>query len=257
MCVSLGAVIVVSLILSPSAGTAWAAPCPVSSTTTTTGNDSSVTVVIPEENATPEPSACLAASPPAGPGSSGGAGGSGGAQSGTGKKSGISPVTGPSASLPATTTAPQNRTGTSDGSVQGAARLTLDRDSVAPRQWIRATGGGYTPGERVHFVLFPHAVDVGTFSADTSGHITARFRISADTRLGAHTVEATGVSSIFVRNAPITVVSAGFAGDLPYRWWIGIVVGAVLLGLLTLVLYFRRSIAGWFAPSTSATGFVS
>ena len=38
---------------------------------------------------------------------------------------------------------------------------------------------------------------------------------------------------------------------------IGIVVGAILLGLLALVLYFRRSIAGWFAPISPATGFVS
>jgi len=135
--------------------------------------------------------------------------------------------------------------------------LTLDRTSVAPNQWILATGDSYTAAERVHFVLFPRAVDLGTFTADASGHITARFRIPADTRPGAHTVEATGVSSHYVRNSPITVVSVGFAGDLPYRWWIGIVVGAVLLGLLALALYFRRSIAGWFTPATPATGFVS
>ena len=263
----LGAAIVVSAIVSPFAGAAQADPCP-SSTSTTTGNESSVTLVIPEENATPAPSACPTASTPPdstggsdGSGGSGGSatpGGSGGSLSGTGSKGGVSTATsGSVAGAPATTTAPESTNSSSDGSVQGAPRLTLDRTSVAPNQWILATGDSYTAAERVHFVLFPRAVDLGTFTADASGHITARFRIPGDTRPGAHTVEATGVSSHYVRNAPITVVSAGFAGGLPYRWWIGIVVGAVLLGLLALILYFRRSIAGWFAPSTPATGLVS
>ena len=263
----LGAAIVVSAIVSPFAGAAQADPCP-SSTSTTTGNESSVTLVIPEENATPAPSSCPTASTPPdstggsdGSGGSGGSatpGGSGGSLSGTGTKGGVSTATsGSVAGPPATTTAPQSTNSSSDGSVQEAPRLTLDRTSVAPNQWILATGDSYTAAERVHFELFPRAVDLGTFTADASGHITARFRIPADTRPGAHTVEATGVSSHYVRNAPLTVVSVGFAGNLPYRWWIGIVVGAVLLGLLALVLYFRRSIAGWFAPSTPATGFVS
>jgi hypothetical protein len=256
-----GAAIVVSAILSPFAGAAQADPCP-SSTSTTTGNESSVTLVIPEETATPAPSACPTASTPpdstGGSGASGGSGGSGGSSSGTDTKGGVSTATsGSVAGAPATATAPESTSSSSDGSVQEAPRLTLDRTSVAPNQWILATGDSYTAAERVHFVFFPRAVDLGTFTADATGHITARFRIPADTRPGAHTVEATGVSSHYVRNAPITVVSAGFAGGLPYRWWIGIVVGAVLLGLLALVLYFRRSIAGWFAPSTPATGFVS
>ena len=266
----LGAAIVVSAILSPFASAAQADPCP-NSTSTTTGNESSVTLVIPEENATPAPSACPTASTPPDStggsdgsgvsGDSGGAassGGSGASPSGNGTKGGVSTATsGSVAGAPATTTAPENTNSSSDGSVQEAPRLTLDRTSVAANQWILATGDSYTAAERVHFVLFPRGVDLGTFTADASGRITARFRIPADTRPGAHTVEATGVSSHYVRNAPITVVSVGFAGDLPYRWWIGIVIGAVLLGLLALVLYFRRSIAGWFAPSAPATGFVS
>ena len=248
----LGAAIVVSAILSPLASAAQADPCPTS-TSTTTGNESSVTLVIPEENATPAPSACPTASTPTD--STGGSGGSAGSAGKTGTKGGVS--TGKSGSVagpPAT--APVSSSSSSDGSVQGAPRLTLDHDSVAPRQWILATGDGYTAAERVHFVLFPRAVDLGTFVADASGRITARFRIPADARPGAHTVEATGVSSHYVRNAPITVVSASFAGTLPLRWWIGIVIGAVLLGILALIFYFRRSIAGYFARSAPATGLV-
>ena len=254
----LGAAIVVGAILSPFASAAQAEPCP-SSTSTTTGNESSVTLVIPEENATPAPSACPTASTPAdSTAGSAGSRGSAGPAGITGTKGGVSRATsGSVAGPPATATAPVSSSSSSDGSVQEAPRLTLDRTSVAPNQWILATGDSYTAAERVHFVLFPRAVELGTFTADASGHITARFRIPADTRPGAHTVEATGVSSHYVRNAPITVVSVGFAGDLPFRWWIGIVVGAILLGLLALALYFRRSIAGWFAPSTPATGFVS
>ena len=258
----LGAVIVVSAILSPFASAAQAEPCP---TSLTTGNESSITLVIPGETAgpaaaaapvpapvpapAPAPSACPTALTPLG---STGRSSSG---SGATKTTTLSSV-GTPAGTPAGTTKLNNTTNASDGSVQGAPRLTLDHDSVAPRQWILATGDGYTAAERVHFVLFPRAVDLGTFTADASGRITARFRIPADARPGAHTVEATGASSHYVRNAPITVVSASFAGTLPLRWWIGIVIGAVLLGILALILYFRRSIAGYFARSTPATGLV-
>ena len=247
----LGAAIALSAILSPFVTAAQAEQCPTS-TLTTTGNESSITLVIPGETAAPvptpapAPSACPTASTPLGS--------TGGSSSGSGA---TKTTTLSSVGTPAGTTKLNTTTNASDGSVQEAPRLTLDRTSVAPNQWILATGDSYTAGEGVHFVLFPRAVDLGTFTADASGRITARFRIPAEARPGAHTVEATGTSSHYVRNAPITVVSVGFAGDLPYRWWIGIVVGAILLGLLALVLYFRRSIAGWFAPISPATGFVS
>ena len=242
----LGAAIVVSAILSPFVSAAQADPCP---TSLTTGNESSVTLVIPGETPAPAPAPAPSACPTAST-SLGSTGGSS-SRSGATKSTTLSSV-----GTPAGTTKLNNTTNASDGSLQGAPRLTLDHDSVAPRQWILATGDGYTAAERVHFVLFPRAVDLGTFTADASGRITARFRIPADARPGAHTVEATGASSHYVRNAPITVVSASFAGALPLRWWIGIVIGAVLLGILALILYFRRSIAGYFARSTPATGLV-
>ena len=245
-----GAVIVLSVVLSPLAGAAQADPCPTS-TSLTTGNESSVTLVIPEEGATPAPSACPTTTTTTPLGSTGG---SASPSRGSGTEGTTSSKGGSSAGAPTVTAAPGNTTSSSDGSVQGALRLTLDHDSVAPNQWVLASGVGFTASERVHFMLFPRSVELGTFNADASGRITARFRIPADTRPGAHAVEATGVTSHFVRNAPITVVSAGFAGELPYRWWISIVVGAVLLGILALVIYFRRSIAGWFPPSSPATG---
>ena len=255
---AVGAVIAVTALLGPFASVAEAEPCTTPTptpipTSLSTGNESGVTLVIPEKNATRKPNACGSTSTPLG--STGGSGGSssGSGKTGTTTKGTIVDVP---AGAPSGTPAPARTSTASDGSVKGAPLLRLDRDSIAPNQWMLATGDGYTPGEEVHFVLFPRAQDVGTFTADASGRITARFRIPADTRPGAHTVEATGVTSHFVRNTPLTVVSAVFAGDLPYRWWISIVVGAILLGLLVLVLYFRRSIAGWFAPSAQATGLV-
>jgi hypothetical protein len=207
---SIGTVIVLAVIVNPFGGAAQADPCPTS-TSLTTGNESSVKLVIPEEGATPAPSACP------------------------------------------TTATTLGSTGGSSSPSRGSG--TKGSTAVAPGS---ASGISTTPvtiaAERVHFVLYPRAVDLGTFSANASGRITARFRIPADTRPGAHTIEATGATSHFVRNAPITVLSAGFAGELPYRWWISIVVGAVLLGILALVIYFRRRIAGWFPPSSPATG---
>jgi hypothetical protein len=242
---SIGTVIVLAVIVNPFGGAAQADPCPTS-TSLTTGNESSVKLVIPEEGATPAPSAC-----PTTATTLGSTGGSSSPSRGSGTKGSTAVAPGSASGI---STTPVTTTSSSDGSAQGAPLLTLDHSSVAPNQWVLASGDGFIAAERVHFVLYPRAVDLGTFSANASGRITARFRIPADTRPGAHTIEATGATSHFVRNAPITVLSAGFAGELPYRWWISIVVGAVLLGILALVIYFRRRIAGWFPPSSPATG---
>ena len=134
----------------------------------------------------------------------------------------------------------------------GASGLRLDHETITVKEWMIATGTGYTPGENVQFVFYPGAIVVGSYVADSTGKVSARFRIPGDMRLGAHVVEATGWTSKHVGNKEFTVVSEVTAGGIPFLWWLIVVFGVLLVGTLSITVYFRRSIAGWFGGSPRA-----
>jgi hypothetical protein len=120
---------------------------------------------------------------------------------------------------------------------------------------MTATGSGFTPGENVQFVYYPGAVVIGSFVADSKGKVVARFQIPDDMRSGVHTVEATGWTSKHILNSEFTVTTQA-AGAFPYLWWVWVVLGVLVLGLIALAIYFRRSIAEWFGGA-QATGAAS
>jgi hypothetical protein len=110
-------------------------------------------------------------------------------------------------------------------------------------------GTGYTAGDKVQLVLYPGAVVLKSFVADGVGNLTARFTITKETPTGLHTVEATAWTSCHVANAEFTVVSAVSAnGGIPFLWWVLVVFGVLLAGLLSTMIYFKHPIAGWFGP---------
>jgi hypothetical protein len=135
----------------------------------------------------------------------------------------------------------------------GAGKLDLDHDAISAKEWMTATGTGFTPGENVQFVYYPGAVVIGSFVADGKGKVEARFRIPDDMRPGVHTLEATGWTSKHVLNKEFTVTTVA-AGAFPYLWWVWVVLGVLVLGLLSLAIYFRRSIADWFGARDQPTG---
>lgn len=197
-----------------------------------------VTVVIPE----PTPSATTGSG-----GSTGGAsGGSNSGSNGSGGSTG-----GASGSLP---TEPFGAPVPPGQPTSGAGALQLDRDTIAPQEWLTATGTGFTAGEKVQFVYYPGAAVINSFIADSAGKVVAKFLIPEDMRSGLHTLEATGWSSKKVLNKEFTVTTVAATAPFPYLWWVFVVLGVLLLGVTVLALYFRRSIRQWFGPGAAPSG---
>ena len=205
-----------AVLLSAFAGPVGALPQPVATA------ELPVSVVIPDLHPSPTPSRST------------------GGGTGTGTGSGSSSSTPAPVPTPERTGAPTPPSEPTDG----AGKLTLDKETVSPGDWLVATGTGFTAGEKVQFVLYPGAEVIDSFEADETGTVVARFRLSDETRAGDHVVEATGWKSDTVRNAPFQVV--GVAGAVPWLWWVLIVLGALLVSLIALAIYFRESIRGWF-----------
>lgn len=206
----------VGALLPPAAG---AAPAPTS--TATIG----VSVIIPATTTSPTPTPSRSPSPS--PSGSGTGGGSTSTPAPVGPGGEPIPPSQPSADAPA---------------------LTLDATRFTTDDWIRATGTGYRPGEKVQFVLYPGAIVLGSVVADASGTVTGTFRLPDGTRPGAHVLEATGWQSGFVRNAEFTVAAAA-AVVQPWLWWVFVVVGVLLLSVVALGIVFRERIRAWFAPA--------
>ncbi|MBG6055803.1 hypothetical protein IWX81_002231 [Salinibacterium sp. CAN_S4] len=230
-------------------GSAVAATCP--------GTSSSlpVTVTIPDigqsgggDVAGPTPTACATTPPPA-------TGGSGTTPGGSGSGSGR-PGSG-SAATPAT---PAGTSGEVVAPIppatpsENASKLELDPERISANEWMTATGTGYNAGENVQFVLYPGAEVIDSYVADATGNVTARFRIPEETRSGSHVLEATGWVSEKVSNGEFTVVTPAGAGAIPTLWWVVIVCGSLLLGLIVLAIYFRRSIGRAFRGGPDTVG---
>lgn len=195
-----------------------------------------LTVVIPG------PSATATASPSPSPSSSGAGGNSGSGSSGTSGGSPQLPTEADGSLIPPSTP------------TKGAFALTLDHETITANEWMVAVGTGYTPGEKVQFVLYPGVIVIGSFVADTSGTVTARFKITENARPGYYVVEATGWQSFRVANAEFQIVAPSTAGAIPFLWWVLIVLGVILIGLVSAAIYFRRSIRVWFGGAIPAAG---
>jgi len=197
-----------------------------------------VTVVIPGPSGSASPSA----SPSPSNTSTGGGGGTG---TGTG-----GPITEADGDLP---TLPDGSPIPPSKPTDGVPKLILDKDSIPVGDWIIASRTGYTPGEKVQFVLYPGAIIIGSFLADSTGRVEARFRMTEFAPAGDYVVEATGWKSAYVANAPFQVFVPVAAGTFPWPWWVLVVLGVLLAALIATLTYFRRPAsrlpAGGLAPT--------
>ena len=200
----------------------------------------------PGDTASPTPTACATTAPPATVGSTPGSiGGSVGSSSGG---EAASPTT--AAGLSGEVVAPSPPSTPS----ANASKLALDPERIAVHKWMTATGNGYTAGENVQFALYPGVEIIGSYAADASGKVMARFRIPDETRSGTHVLEATGWASKKVSNGEFTVVTEAGAGTIPTLWWVIILCIALLIGLAVMAIYFRRSIARAFRSGPDMVG---
>lgn len=138
-----------------------------------------------------------------------------------------------------------------------ASGLTLDHETIEAKQFMIATGTGYSPGEKIQVVLYPGAIVIGSYAADASGAFEARFRIPEDTATGIHTIEATGWDSGHVTNKEFTVTSPAFAAGVPVLWWVLAVSGVILTSLISAAVYFRFSLFRIFSGRPAMQGATS
>lgn len=230
-----------TLISVTSATAACETPTPVPSATA-----AAISVQIPDATTTPippcvDPTTTTAASAaPSGSGTSGGGG--------RGRGSGL-------ATTGDTAPAPDGAPVVGSSPSETGNRLELDHERISAGEWMTATGNGFGAGEQVQLVLYSEPVVIDSYVADGGGSFTARFRIPEKTRSGIHTLEATGWQTETVANAEFVVVTQAVAtGGIPQVWWLLIVLGALLIALIVTLIYFRRSIAAWLAPTAIAGG---
>lgn len=202
-------------------------------------NDSEVSVSVPVATSPAIPPVIppVQNPPPAG------TGGPGGAPTGTGSPDSPGPGGGggvgsapPPAGPAGTTTAncvPKEPAVPSSPATGGGA-ASVDREVYSAGDTVSAAAGGFGAGEQVQFVLFGEPKLVGTITADASGSVTAQFVIAAETLAGSHTLQFTGwcgptsSAEVFVGAINSSAV-AGIQGVPPWLWWIGGVLGAMLL----------------------------
>lgn len=134
--------------------------------------------------------------------------------------------------------------------VPQADALVLSPGRVGAGEKVLATGAGYAAGERVQVVVYSNPVILGSYTADSSGHLNATFTVPVDIKTGAHTVEATGWVSHHATNGRLLVVTAAVVeGRISPTWWL-IGIGILLLSvILVSLIVFRSTIARAFTPS--------
>ena len=250
------------------AGASWALPstaanaaeCPVTKTLPVTVTIPDIGQSGPGDTATPAPTptACPTATPTPAPSAKPPGGTAPGAPTSGGSTTAGS-TSGSGAAVPAAPAGPAGEVVAPtppSKPTDNAAKLELNPERLSVKEWMIAKGNGYTAGENVQFVLYPGAEVIGSYLADASGNVTARFRIPDETRLGSHVLEATGWASTRVSNGKFTVVSVTVAGaeTVAPLWWVIVLCGALLFGLIVMALYFRHSIARAFHGGADAAG---
>jgi hypothetical protein len=131
--------------------------------------------------------------------------------------------------------------------------LDLSAQRLTAESWVIASAPGFLAGELGQVVLYPGADVVGSYTVGSEGEFAARFRIPADTAPGTHAVEVTGWVSGCVASAEFTVIAAPSSANWLTLWWVWIVLGALLLGVISLLIGFRKDLARWFARTPAGT----
>lgn len=96
-----------------------------------------------------------------------------------------------------------------DADDETSAELSIDSSEVVAGEEVTLVGENFEAGEEVEFALNP---ELGTFSADDEGVVTAVVTIPEDTEPGEHTITATGLSSEQSDSVEITVVEPEGSG---------------------------------------------
>lgn len=136
--------------------------------------------------------------------------------------------------------------------VAQADPLTITPSNAQAGERILVTAAGYAATEKVQLVMYPGALILGSYDADSNGRLRITIMVPLETKTGPQTLEATGWVSHHATNGRLLVgrPSLEKLAFSSTSWIIGI---EVLLGLMVLVsaFVFRRSIADLFTPNNS------
>lgn len=120
-----------------------------------------------------------------------------------------------------------------------AAPVVLDKTLYRVGEEVTATSGGFGPGEVVRAAMYSGPLDLGTFTANEQGEVTATFVVPEGTNSGNHplrligTCEQTAAATILI-GADGTAGLAGTQAVPVWAWW-GV-------GLIALVML---AVAAW------------
>lgn len=95
-----------------------------------------------------------------------------------------------------------------------APTLSAGASSVAQGATVTASGTGFTPGEKVEFVLHSDPIVLGEASADAAGAVSATLTVPVSAPVGDHRLIATGAISqrSATTSLAVTAASAGGSG---------------------------------------------
>ena len=155
-------------------------------------------------------------------------------------------VTAPAATPPAATPAAFKPGATPNTPGIAATSSTATSNVAAPGQKVTKVLKGFKPGEKVTLVLHSTPVELGTFTADANGVVTATFTLPAGTALGSHTLAYDGaMGSHFEETITLTADGKALAytgADIAMPLIGGTVM--VAAGAAALVVARRRRPAG-------------
>ncbi|MET0764506.1 MAG: hypothetical protein ABWY29_06545 [Blastococcus sp.] len=164
-------------------------------------------------------------------------------------------VTPPTTPPPAPTSAPAAVAPTPAAGCTDCERLTGDEPLTAGEE-LTLSYAGFQPGEQVSLVMRSTPVDLGTFTADASGIVTANVTIPASAETGSHTLTLSGPATgdhvvrfrLAVQRGDVAT-RASDGSDLVLPLALG-VAGLAFTAAVALLIYRRRAPRPGTSPGT-------
>lgn len=129
-----------------------------------------------------------------------------------------------------------------------AARVGVERQSVAAGTSIVFTGQGFTPGEQVVASLDGGLTAIGPMTAGTRGEVAAALPVPRDIRNGTHLVTLRGAGSGSVAETEVTVTGGVVEASAPAietapTWALVLMLACIALAVVLLVTSVVTAIA--------------
>jgi hypothetical protein len=126
------------------------------------------------------------------------------------------------------------------------AEVTVDKEIHLPGDEATASAPGFGPAEQVQLALLSTPTLIGTFTADSTGQVTAGFSIAQTLTPGTHVAQFTGwcgriATGDVVVGSPGIPASVDPEGSRSWPWWLLVVLAVCVgIGVWRLIVWRRR-----------------